>query len=179
MWVAVYPDARRRPKKLERLFTSMVGMAIGSTPVVGAGEPLHAVAIWGTPEGRAPVPSPAGLFAWLPLVTSTATLPMLKVRGVSDAFTKMRMRYATEPHFHLETIGVRPVARGSGAAGRLIRPFLETADRRKVAVWAETADTDTLPMFRRLGFEVVESGRDERSGLDFHGLLRRPGAGER
>ena len=50
-------------------------------------------------------------------------------------------------------VGVDPDAQSRGKGGRLVKAFLEEADRARVAAYLETSNERNLGYYERFGFE--------------------------
>jgi len=63
--------------------------------------------------------------------------------------------HPSEPHYYLNTVGVKPdlVGRGHGAA--IIQYTLDLADRTSEPCYLESSSPRNIPLYQRLGFEVV------------------------
>ena len=61
------------------------------------------------------------------------------------------------PHLHLNMIGVRRRAQGTGLARKLIERVHEMSriDERSVGVTLTTEDPANVPLYRHLGYEII------------------------
>ena len=85
----------------------------------------------------------------------------------------MHKKYADEPHFYLDYIGVLASARGKGLSSKLIRPFLEMADSQKVIAYTETVTPSNVPLYEHFGFQCMEESPVVGTGITIY-ALRRP-----
>lgn len=85
----------------------------------------------------------------------------------------MHKKYAHEPHFYLDNIGVLPSARGQGLSSKLIRPFLERADSQKTIAYTDTVTRSNVALYEHFGFQCVEESAVSGTGLTVW-ALRRP-----
>ncbi len=85
----------------------------------------------------------------------------------------MHKKYASEPHFYLDNLGVLPSTRGQGLSSRLIRPFLEMADIQKVIAYTDTVTRSNVALYEHFGFECVEEAPIAGTGITVWALLRR------
>lgn len=75
------------------------------------------------------------------------------------AFEHMHGLHPLERHWYLATLGVDPVAQGSGLGGALLAALLERADADALPVWLETDRAGNLPFYQRAGFRSVRESR--------------------
>ncbi len=68
------------------------------------------------------------------------------------------------PHLKLETLAVRPELQGRGFGSILIRQALARADAEQLPLYLDTFALNSVEMYRRFGFRVLEEGRI--SGMD-------------
>ena len=85
----------------------------------------------------------------------------------------MHGKYANEPHFYLDNLGVLPSARGKGLSSKLIRPFLEMADSQKVIAYTDTVTPANVLLYQHFGFECVAESHVPSTGITVF-ALRRP-----
>lgn len=77
-------------------------------------------------------------------------------------------------YIHIIYYAVRPPARGTGVAHRMIQPILSYADRKGLLVALETHNEKNVPMYQHYGFDlhtVMETPFD----LLQYCMVRRPG----
>ncbi|HBP15401.1 MAG TPA: hypothetical protein DD457_09355 [Gammaproteobacteria bacterium] len=60
-----------------------------------------------------------------------------------------------EPHFYLNTVGVKPDLTGRGYGAAIVQHTLDIADRDGHPCYLESTSRRNLPLYERLGFEVV------------------------
>jgi len=78
------------------------------------------------------------------------------------------------PRWYLGVLGVAPEWQGRGLGSRLAAPGLERADREGLPVTLETSESKNLPLYRRLGFEVLRELGPEATGGPTVWTMRRP-----
>jgi ribosomal protein S18 acetylase RimI-like enzyme len=167
------PMRRTRTKTLYKYFRAAGELGIRNNRGYGVGDPLLGVAFWKFPD---PVGSPAGLKSlgsFLPLLLTFYPFGLLRARKVLERIDVMHAKYAPEPHFYLDNIGVLPAGRGRGVASQLIRPFLEMAEARRVSAYTDTVTRSNVALYEHLGFECMEESPVAGTGLTVW-ALRRP-----
>ena len=88
---------------------------------------------------------------------SSAHLQSLRsARNIFAQFERMQKIYAPEPHYYLQSIGVRPGFQGQGLASGLVRPFLDEADSRGISSYTETMTPSNVGLYEHFGFTSVE-----------------------
>lgn len=78
--------------------------------------------------------------------------------------TERRKYHMPGPHLMLETLAVRPELQGRGFGTGLIRHALERADAEQLPLYLDTFALNSVEIYRRFGFHVLEEGRI--SGMD-------------
>jgi GNAT superfamily N-acetyltransferase len=97
-----------------------------------------------------------------------------RARRILREIDTLHTKYAPEPHFYLDNLGVLSSARGKGVASRLIRPFLEMADRQNVIAYTDTVTRQNVPLYEHFGFQCVEQSPVSGTGITVFALCRRP-----
>lgn len=75
-----------------------------------------------------------------------------------EAFAVLEQVGASHPqvaHWYLPAIGVEPMLQGKGYGTALLARGIEVCDRGRVAAYLEATNPANIPLYRRLGFEVV------------------------
>lgn len=83
-----------------------------------------------------------------------------------------------EPYWHLTLIGVDPIHQGRGAADSLLEHGLARCDADGRVAYLETSSPQTLSLFTRHGFELVDIIRMD-TGPSIYALGREPPRGLR
>lgn len=92
----------------------------------------------------------------------------------ADHTDKMHRRAAPMPHYYLFALGVTRAAQGKGVGGRLVAEMLDRADRESLPAYLETQNERNVPLYQRLGFEVVARAPFAKlGGLENFAMLRR------
>lgn len=143
----------------ENCLRSLVGVFVSAR--VLRGEPLLGVAGASGLEAAAIVSRPDGARAPEPFRALAAEVwgeLGAPARSRYDAFASACALFRVdEPHLHLNMIGVRRSAQGTGLGRRLIEHVHEMSrqDERSVGVTLTTEDPDNVPMYRHLGYSII------------------------
>ena len=162
----ILPDPDHRARALRSLFRVLVP-ADRRAGVALRAEGDEAAALW-----RAPGQARSGTLEFLrsvvPLVATFGTaLPRgLKVQGGVDAH-RPKGRF-----WYLHYVGVRPEHQGKGYGGRIIRAQTAVADAEGLPCWLETATTENVPLYERLGFVTQVEWDVPGGGPHFWGMMR-------
>ena len=163
-WILPGPDHRARA--LRSLFRVVVPTDARAGVVLRADDD-EAASLW-----RAPGQADGGALEFLrnvlPLIATFGTaLPRgLKVQGGIDAH-RPKGRF-----WYLHYVGVRPEHQGKGHGGRIIRAQTAVADVEGLPCWLETATTDNVPLYERLGFVTQVEWDVPGGGPHFWGMMR-------
>jgi len=164
----ILPDPDHRARALRSLFRVLAPSDMRAGVVLrSAGD--EAASLW-----RAPGQAHSGAFEFLrtviPLVaTFGSALPRgLKVQGSIDA-------HRPEGRFwYLHYVGVGPQHQRKGHGGRIIRAQTAVADSEGLPCWLETATTENVPLYERLGFVTQAEWDLPGDGPHFWGMMRPP-----
>lgn len=168
----ILPNTKTRVKTVAKFFRAMGRLNIQNQLAFGAGEPLEGVAVWNFPD-KSVSATPKDLVAFLPLLFSCYPIGAQRARAVFRQLDAMHKKYASEPHFYLDNLGVLPSARGKGLSSKLIRPFLEMADSQRVIAYTDTVTKSNVPLYEHFGFQCVEETHIPSTGITVF-ALRRP-----
>lgn len=167
------PFRATRVKTLLKFFRVYGEISIKNQRGYGAGEPLQAVAYWKFPNQEDMSISVSSLGKFLPLLFTMYPIGYFRARAALNQLDSLHKKYADEPHFYLDNLGVLQSARGKGLSSKLIRPFLEMADAQKVIVYTDTVTPANVPLYEHFGFECVEQSHIPSVGITVF-ALRRP-----
>jgi ribosomal protein S18 acetylase RimI-like enzyme len=163
---------RKTRKVLFKFFKVLISAGILSQQTYGVGEPLEGIAIWSIPNQKSLSFSGFIKAGFLKLLFSSFTLLVFKAFKIFAKFETMQKKYAPEPHYYLNTISVLPSAQGKGLASKLIKPFLEKADKEKLGVYTETMTPSNVSLYEHYGFQCVEQYRVPKTDLSIWAFYR-------
>jgi GNAT superfamily N-acetyltransferase len=172
LWLYLLPADSRRAAIIRQAFCAFVPASIRSGQMYGVGDPLQAVAIWSFPGQRGIDPAALINLMAVTLLFNPAILAFRRALPIFTRFAEMQRRYAPEPHYYLNTIGVAPEAQGSGRASQLIKPVLAQADDRSCSVYTETMTLSNVGLYEHYGFRCVEAYAVPRTNLHIWAFLR-------
>jgi len=171
--VFMLPFKRTRARTLHTFFRAYGEVNIKNQRGYGVGEPLEGVAYWKFPRQADVSISVKSLSLFLPLLLTFYPIGYFRARVILQQIEALHQKYANEPHFYLDNIGVLASARGQGVASQLIRPFLEKADSEKVIVYTDTVTRANVALYEHFGFQCVEASAMAGAGITVW-ALRRP-----
>lgn len=167
------PFKATRIRTLVKFFRLYGEINIKNKRGYGVGEPLQGVAFWKFPEQESLSVSVKSLAKFLPLLFTMYPIGYFRAREILSQIDILHDKYAKEPHFYLDNLGVLASARGKGLSSRLIRPFLEMADSQKVSAYTETVTAFNVPLYEHFGFQCVEQSTIPGTDITVY-ALRRP-----
>ena len=169
----ILPFRATRIKTLLKFFRAYGEISIKNKRGYGVGEPLQGVAYWEFPGQESMSVSVKSLGKFLPLLFTMYPIGYFRAKAALNQLEIMHKKYADEPHFYLDNLGVLASARGKGLSSKLIRPFLEMADSQKVIAYTDTVTPANVPLYEHFGFECVEQSPIPSMGITVF-ALRRP-----
>ena len=114
-----------------------------------------------------------GAALWLPpgVIPDEEALGAALQAGVAESllpevfavFERMGSYHPAEPHWYLPLIGVDPAHQRQGLGSVLLRHALAQCDRGHVAAYLESSNPANIPLYRRHGFEVLDTIQVESS----------------
>jgi ribosomal protein S18 acetylase RimI-like enzyme len=167
------PFRRTRIKTLYKFFRLYGEVNIKNKRGYGVGDPLQGVAYWQFPDQQSLSISLTSLSKFIPLLFTFYPIGYFRAQAVLNQQEALHKKYADEPHFYLDNIGVLPTARGKGLSSKLIRPFLERADSQNVMVYTDTVTRSNVGLYEHFGFQCVEESAVSGTGITIW-ALRRP-----
>lgn len=168
------PQQKTRIQTLVKFFRVYGELSIQSQRGYGVGDPLQGVAFWISPGKDGLSISPRFLRKLVPLLFTSYPIGYLRARAVMSRIDSLRQKYAAEPHYYLDNIGVSPFARRQGLSSRLIRPFLAMADEQGVMAYTDTVTPANVPLYEHFGFQCMEASPISETGLTVWALCRPP-----
>jgi len=165
------PFRRSRLHTLIKFFRPYGELNIKNHRGVGVGELLKAVAYWLEP-GKSDISICLKAIGILLLIFTFYPLEYIRSRQVLKNTDELHQKYASEPHYYLDNIGVLPAEQGKGLSSRLIRPFLERDDDETVLVYTDTVTSKNVPIYGHFGFECIKSRAIQKTGLTVSALRR-------
>ncbi len=160
-------DPESRQKSLLKMFPAVVA-ASSRSGLVRATEDGAAVSLWRNPDALQPG-----------LIETMSALPVLL--GIFGLRLPRALRlnaymYSKHPDvgafYYLQYVGVRPRYQGKGLGRQVIGAGLSIADSEERPVVLETANPDNVPLYQRMGFDVVEEWQVAAGAPKFWTMLR-------
>ena len=105
------------------------------------------VALWLPPDVR---PDEGALVA---LLQSTGSASIQK--DLFAVFEQMEGYHPRDPHWYLPFIGVDPSQQGKGYGSALMKHTLDACDRDHTPAYLESSNPKNVPLYERLGFELL------------------------
>ena len=167
------PIRRTRVKTLYKFFRAYGEVNIKNNRGYGAGEPLQGIAYWKSLNQDNMSISVKSLTLFLPLLFTFYPIGYFRAKAIMQQMDNLHKKYADEPHYYLDNIGVTLAARGKGISSKLIRPILELADSQKVITYTDTVTQSNVALYEHFGFQCVEQSPIANTGITVW-ALRRP-----
>jgi len=139
----------------------------------GVGEPLQGIAYWDFPAQPPMSISVKSLGKFIPLLFTMYPIGYFRARAVLAKTDALHKKYASEPHFYLDNLGVLPSAQGQGYSSKLLRPILALADAQRVVTYTDTVTPANVPFYEHFGFQCLEESPVPGTGITIF-ALRRP-----
>lgn len=139
----------------------------------GVGQPLQGVAYWEFPGQGSTSVSIRALGKFLPLLFTMYPIGYFRAKAALEKTDAMHTKYASEPHYYLDNLGVLPSAQGKGYSSKLLRPILEQVDAQGIMAYTDTVAPANVPFYEHFGFQCVEASAIPGTGITVF-ALRRP-----
>jgi ribosomal protein S18 acetylase RimI-like enzyme len=167
------PFEKSRVKTLYKFFLVYGELNIKNNRGYGVGDPLQGVAYWKSPSQENLSISIKSLGKFIPLFFSLYLAGYIRGKAVTQQIDALHKKYADEPHFYLDNLGVIPSAQGQGLSSKLIRPILQMADAKKVIAYTDTVTQSNVAIYEHFGFQCMEECSVPGTGVTIW-ALRRP-----
>jgi ribosomal protein S18 acetylase RimI-like enzyme len=172
--VHMLPLEKSRVKTLYKFFLVYGELNIKNNRGYGVGDPLQGVAYWKSPSQENLSISIKSLGKFIPLFFSLYLAGYIRGKPVMQQIDVLHKKYANEPHFYLDNLGVLPSAQGKGMSSKLIRPILNMADAKKVIAYTDTVTKSNVAIYEHFGFQCVEEYAVPGTGITIWALRRPP-----
>lgn len=170
----MFPLKSTRIKTTYKFMRAYGEININNNRGFGVGSPMQGVAFWKFPDQESMSISVRTLGKFLPLLFTMYPIGFFRARAIIDRIDRLYEKHVRQPHFYLDNLAVLPSARGRGISSKLIRPFLEMADERRVITFTDTVTLSNVSLYEHFGFECVETSPVEGTGVTVYALLRQP-----
>lgn len=163
----IIPDGERRRARLPELFDVLFKSDL-PTGMILKSESGEAASLW-----RAPGRADTGMLELL-----RSIVPMLRIfgAGIGRGVAVSNALDAHHPkgfaYWYLHFVGVRPEFQGKGWGGAIIRDGLARTAADGLPTYLETATPENVPLYQRLGFDIVEEWDVANGGPHFWSMLR-------
>jgi len=160
----IYPD----PQQYLRYFPEVVRLFGGNAFEHGTGyyiDGFSGVALWLPPNVHPREEETKTLLQ--------QTVPEENQKDVFAVLEQMGSCHPTEPHWFLPMIGVDPGHQGKGYGSMLMQHALIPCDRENKLAYLETSNPRNVRLYKRHGFELLETIQIGSSPTVFP-MLRRP-----
>jgi ribosomal protein S18 acetylase RimI-like enzyme len=170
----ILPQVKTRVKTLYKFFLVYGELNIKNNRGYGVGDPLQGVAYWKSPSQENLSISVKSLGRIVPLFFTLYFAGYFRGKPVTAQIDALHKKYADEPHFYLDNLGVLPTAQGQGFSSKLIRPILNMADAKKVIAYTDTVTRSNVTLYEHFGFQCVEECTVPNTGVTIWALRRAP-----
>jgi GNAT superfamily N-acetyltransferase len=83
------------------------------------------------------------------------SVPRDVMTDVNAMFAEMAAYHPRIPHWYLPTIGIEPHLHRKGLGSALLKDGLNRCDREHMPAYLESSNLANVPLYQRLGFEVL------------------------
>lgn len=169
LWSWAFPDRAAQRDQHRQLWGLSVEGAVRYPCVWLAGN-RAATSVWIPPGGTEFSEEPERRLE--PLVQDLLGADSDRVMETFDLFERTHPR--TEPHFYLSLLGTDPLQAGHGHGLRLLADNLRRIDETGAPSYLEASNAANVPLYRRYGFEVLDSFQPP-GGPQVFTMWRQPG----
>lgn len=163
----IIPDAERRRARLPMLFDILFKSDLPTGMILKSADG-EAASLW-----RAPGMADTGLLELL-----RSAIPMIRIFG-SGIGRGIAISNALDAHhpkgfsyWYLHFVGVEPGFQGKGWGGAIIRDGLARTAADGLPTYLETATPENVPLYQRLGFDIIDEWDVPGGGPHFWSMLR-------
>jgi GNAT superfamily N-acetyltransferase len=168
------PQVKSRVKTLYKFFLVYGELNIKNNRGYGVGDPLQGVAYWKSSSQENLSISIKSLGRIVPLFLTLYFADYFRGKPVTSQIDALHKKYADQPHYYLDNLGVLPAAQGKGFSSKLMRPILNMADAKKVIAYTDTVTRSNVAIYEHFGFQCVEECTVPNTGVTIWALRRPP-----
>jgi len=84
------------------------------------------------------------------------------------------IQFVKDNYYHINIIAVAPEERGQGALNALIGPLFKHCNETGIPLVLETVESELIPMYEHLGFELIKTLSDEETGIAQYCFIKYP-----
>ena len=145
------PDPSKRGNQMRRQFSLFLRAVHLRHDETYTTDDIAGGALWVPPGAYPP-----------PLMTQLRVLPgLMRIYGRSMSRAArgvqvMESNHPSEPHFYLDSLGVKPAGQRKGVGSALLQPVLDRCDREGVPAYLNAGSPRSRDLYLRHGFEVTE-----------------------
>jgi ribosomal protein S18 acetylase RimI-like enzyme len=147
----MFAGQRRRHLGLHSFFSSQLRRQYMPLGHVYTTDDLSGAALWG-PPGR----ERHGLHELVQLLPTAPFLLSPHALRALQLMFKVESLHPKERHWYLFTIGTAPDRQGQGVGSALLRSMLTKIDELGDPAYLESSKKPNIPLYARLGFEVID-----------------------
>jgi ribosomal protein S18 acetylase RimI-like enzyme len=167
-----YPEASQRDRVSHYFFEVAVCYAARYGVVHTVSPQSEGIAVWLPPGGF-----PMTFGRMLRAVPLSVLIGFVRagagtMYAAGEYLDNMHKRLTPYKHWYLEAIGVTPEHQGKDFAGTLIRNMLVKVDEERLPCYLETVEEKNVGIYRRFGFEVIETSQVPDTPLFTWAMLR-------
>ena len=174
IFLHVLPDAGERVRFLERFMAALARRSRMFSVAWTTAPEAVGVSLWKGPELGALSDAQLAACGLDRIPEWLAPDALARLDRLFDAVDASLEADEPGPRWYLGVLGVAPEWQGKGLGSRLAACGLERADREGLPVTLETSEAKNLPLYRRLGFEVLRELGPDATGGPTVWTLRRP-----
>lgn len=168
-----FPDDSEREKKQPVTFQSVLRYGVLYGEVYATSPNLEGVAVW-LPHDKAHRTLWRNIRSGnLSLLFRGGSIP--RHMSFHEYSAAVHKRCAPFPHLYLQMLGIDPAHQGKGYSSLLLRAMFARIDKEGLPCFLETQAEKNVPLFRHLGFRVVEEGIVPGSNVSSWAMLRGKG----
>jgi ribosomal protein S18 acetylase RimI-like enzyme len=167
----LFPDDRRRIKRLERYFRFQIRTMFLPRGEAWTTPDLDAASLWMPPT------------KWPPsMAEGVSQLPVIAILGrrTPRALRLMQVlesHHPRAPHFYLGTIGTDPAVQGKGYGSALLEVVLKRCDDEAIPSYLESSKEQNLAFYHRHGYETIDEVFVPQTDTRLWLMWREPGEG--
>nr|MDO8113948.1 GNAT family N-acetyltransferase [Candidatus Sigynarchaeota archaeon] len=172
-YLYLFPDSRKREKKLFILFKVMSRYCLEHGKVLATSPRLEGVLMYLPPPGDINGFDMVRCGA-LSIFFKLGIGFIKKQARIIEVVVDARKTHATMPHAYLFLLAVDPSFQGKGFAGQLVKHLTGMLDASHLGCYLETSHAGNVDFYVHHGFELVETKDVPGTALTIRALLRKP-----
>jgi ribosomal protein S18 acetylase RimI-like enzyme len=152
----LFPKKKERIDKLSSMMELLVQIGVKYGLVHATSSNIEGIAIWFPPKN-------SKITSWMGFLCGGFRyyfkIGRKAIKRQNKFYKLIRLKHKKlipSPHWYLSIIGVKPEQQGNGFSRFLVDSMFRSIDKHRLPCFLDTNNEDNLPIYKRLGFNILQ-----------------------